>query len=176
MLNSIYEKNSFIYFYIHVHKLIHKKPSSMKVSNNSISTEPWTHKDLSLCIDLNYPSPFLDVNMKQELREKNGKEFDGLKQDWSGEVAYIHPLFDTNIWRWVKKAYETKNFTGVCLLPASVHSKYFHEWIYHNPNCEIRFLQKPSREGFRFGHDDGKPDINRVGYIKPLMVVIFKNK
>ena len=104
------------------------------------------------------------------------KENDGFKQDWSGEVAYIHPLFDTNIWRGVKKAYESKNFTGVCLLPASVHSKYFHEWIYHNPNCEIRFLQKPSREGFRFGHDDGKPDINRVGYIKPLMVVIFKNK
>ena len=57
--------------YIHVHKLIHKKPSSMKVSNNSISTEPWTHKDLSLCIDLNYPSPFLDVNMKQELRKRH---------------------------------------------------------------------------------------------------------
>ena len=45
-----------------------------------------------------------------------------------------------------------------------------------NQFSEIRFLQKPSREGFRFGHDDGKPDINRVGYIKPLMVVIFKNK
>ena len=36
------------------------------------------------------------------------KENDGLKQDWSGEVAYIHPLFDTNIWRWVKKASKLK--------------------------------------------------------------------
>ena len=105
------------------------------------------------------------------------KEVDGLKQDWTGETAYIHPLFDTNIWRWVKKAYETKNFTGVLLLPASVHTKYFHEWIYHNKNCEIRFLRKPLG-GFRFGHDDDfrLTHANKMGYLRPLMIIIFRNK
>ena len=99
-----------------------------------------------------------------------------LDKDWSGEVAYIHPLFDGKIGKFVEKAYNTKNFTGVFLLPASTHTKYFHEWIYHNPNCEVRFLRKPVK-GFRFGHDDGiEDDPNTIGYIKPLMIVIFRNK
>lgn len=102
------------------------------------------------------------------------KENDALTKDWSGEVAYIHPLFDIKIPKFVQKAYHTKNFTGVFLLPAAVHTKYFHDFIYMNPNCEIRFLRKPVR-GFRFGHDDGSEDNNRIGYIKPLMIVIFRN-
>ena len=78
--------------------------------------------------------------------------------------------------KFVEKAYNTKNFTGVFLLPASTHTKYFHEWIYHNPNCEVRFLRKPVK-GFRFGHDDGtEDDPTKIGYIKPLMIVIFRNK
>ena len=100
---------------------------------------------------------------------------DCLTKDWTGEVAYIHPMFDGKIGKFVEKAYNTKNFTGVFLLPASVHTKYFHEYIYHNPNCEIRFLRKPVT-GFRFGHDDGSPDTKKIGYIKPLMIVIFNNK
>ena len=103
------------------------------------------------------------------------KEDDCLTKDWSGEIAYIHPLFDGKIGKFVEKAYNTKNFTGVFLLPASTHTKYFHEYCYHNPNCEIRFLRKPVK-GFHFGHDDGTiDDPNKIGYIKPLMIVIFRN-
>ena len=104
------------------------------------------------------------------------KEMDTLKQSWANEIAYIHPMFDGKIGKFVEKAYHTKNFTGVFLLPASTHTKYFHDFIYHNPNCEIRFLRKPNR-GFHFGHDDGTADDpNALGYIKPLMIVIFRNK
>ena len=53
-----------------------------------------------------------------------------LDKDWSGEVAYIHPLFDMKIPKFVEKAYYTKNFTGVFLLPAATHTKYFHDYIY----------------------------------------------
>ena len=103
------------------------------------------------------------------------KENDGLKKDWTGEVAYIHPLFDSKIGRFVKKAYETPNLTAVFLLPASTHTDYFHSYIYHNTNCEIRFLKKPAK-GFRFGKDDGsKDDGKSIGYIKPLMVVVMRN-
>ena len=55
---------------------------------------------------------------------------DCLTKDWSGEVAYIHPLFDGKIGKFVEKAFHTKNFIGVFLLPSSTHTKYFHEWIY----------------------------------------------
>ena len=78
--------------------------------------------------------------------------------------------------KFVEKAYHTKNFTGVFLLPSATHTKYFHDHIYHNPNCEIRFLKKPVK-GLRFGHDDGTgDDPDKIGYIKPLMIVIFRNK
>jgi site-specific DNA-methyltransferase (adenine-specific) len=103
------------------------------------------------------------------------KEQDALKQDWTGEVAYIHPLFDGKIGKFVEKAFKTKNLTAVFLLPASTHTKYFHECFYKNPNCEIRFLRKGVK-GFRFGKDDGSADEeDKMGYIKPLMVVVMKN-
>ena len=98
-----------------------------------------------------------------------------LTKDWSGEVAYIHPMFDGKIGKFVEKAYYTKNFIGVFLLPASTHTKYFHDFCYNNKNCEIRFLKKPPK-GFHFGHDDGtEDDPNALGYLKPLMILIFKN-
>ena len=103
------------------------------------------------------------------------KEDNSLTKDWTGEIAYIHPMFDNDIPRFVKKAAETKNFTGVFLLPASTHAKYFHDYMYKKDNVEIRFLKKP-KDGFRFGHDDGSEDQNKVGYIKGLMVVIFRNE
>ena len=102
-------------------------------------------------------------------------EDDCLTKDWSGEVAYIHPLFDTKIPKFIEKAYNTDNFTGVFLLPASTHTKYFHDFCYHNKNCEIRFLRKPTK-GFHFGPDDGtEHPKDKVGYIKPLMILIFRN-
>lgn len=98
-----------------------------------------------------------------------------LEKDWTGEIAYLHPLFDGKIGKFVEKAYHTKNLTCVFLLPASTHTKYFHEFIYHNPNCEIRFLRKPEK-GFHFGNDDGTPDDpDKIGYIKPLMIVVMRN-
>lgn len=99
-----------------------------------------------------------------------------LDKDWTGEIVYCHPMFDNNIGRFVKKAFESKCIT-VMLLPASTHTRYFHKYIYHNPDCEIRFLEKP-KQGFNFGHEDGtyaELPKGKVGYIKPLMICIFRN-
>ena len=99
-----------------------------------------------------------------------------LDKDWTGEVVYCHPMFDMHIGDFVKKAFESKCIT-VMLLPASVHTRYFHKYIYHNPRCKIEFLEKPKR-GFNFGNDDGTLEeikAGKVGYIKPLMIVIFNN-
>lgn len=97
-----------------------------------------------------------------------------LKQDWTGEVVYCHPMFDSKIGYFVKKAFES-NCTTVMLLPAGTHTKYFHEYIYHNSKAEYRFLRKP-KKGFRFLNDDGScDDETKIAYIKPLMIVIFRN-
>lgn len=99
---------------------------------------------------------------------------DGLEQDWTGEVVYCHPMFDAKIGKWVEKAFDSKALT-VMLLPAATHTRYFHRFIYGNPKCEIRFLEKPTR-GFRFLSDEGElDDPQRIAYIKPLMIVIFRN-
>lgn len=101
-------------------------------------------------------------------------ENDALSHDWTGEVAYIHPLFDSKIGKFVEKAASTFG-TFVFLLPASTHTKYFHDYFYKRENVEIRFLKKPLK-GFRFLNDDGTDDDqSKIGYIKPLMIVIMKN-
>tara|TARA_Y100000592_G_scaffold98517_1_gene171841 strand:+ start:3863 stop:4333 length:471 start_codon:yes stop_codon:yes gene_type:complete len=99
-------------------------------------------------------------------------ENSALDHSWDNEVGYIHPLFDGKIGKFVEKAYKSKG-TFVFLLPASTHTKYFHEYFYNNPNVEIRFLRKP-KEGFHFGNDDGTVE-KGLGYIKPLMICIMRN-
>lgn len=99
---------------------------------------------------------------------------DALKQNWDGEIAYVHPMFDQFIPKFVEKASKSKG-TFVFLLPASTHTKYFHDYFYQKSNVEIRFLKKPVK-GFRFLHDDGScDDLTTIGYIKPLMICIMIN-
>ena len=97
-----------------------------------------------------------------------------LTKDWSGEIAYIHPLFDGKIGKFVEKANDTKGLF-IFLLPASTHTKYFHDYFYKKDNVDIRFLRKPTK-GFKFGNDDGtEQDPNSIGYIKPLMICVMDN-
>lgn len=107
---------------------------------------------------------------------------DCLTKDWTGEIVYCHPMFDMHIGKFVEKA-ATSKCPAVMLLPASTHTRYFHKFIWDKEqnkprqNVEIRFLEKP-KQGFAFGNDDGSnSDIPKgsVGYIKPLMVVIFSH-
>ena len=105
---------------------------------------------------------------------------DCLKQDWTGKIVYCHPLFDMHIGKFVQKCANEKCIS-VMLLPASTHTRYFHQFIWDKekhqpkPNVEVRFLEKPNK-GFRFLNDDGsEDDTSKIGYIKPLMVVIFRN-
>ena len=110
------------------------------------------------------------------------KENSCLDKDWTGEVVYCHPMFDMHIGNFVQKCAESRCLS-VMLIPASTHNRYFHKYIWdkekHKPkkNVEVRFLEKPNK-GFNFGHEDGTlEDIakGKVGYIKPMMIVIFKN-
>ena len=103
------------------------------------------------------------------------KETNGLAQDWGTHTAYVHPMYDKDLPKWVKKCAERKEGISVMLLPASTHTRYFHQYIYHNPNCEIRFLECPRKNGkagWYMATDDGEVSTS-VGYIRPLMVLVF---
>lgn len=91
---------------------------------------------------------------------------DGLKQPWGGQTVFCNPPYGRAIKDWVKKCSEEAkqpNTTVVLLIPARTDTAYFHDYIYLQPNVEIRFI----RGRLKFG--DGK---NSAPF--PSMVVIFR--
>lgn len=70
-------------------------------------------------------------------------EVNGLAQDWTGEVFWMNPPYGRgqDVYLWVKKAHDTAQDggTGVCLLPASVDTKWFHDFCMKA--SEIRFVK-----------------------------------
>lgn len=58
------------------------------------------------------------------------KEMDGLKQDWKG-VCWMNPPYGRQIGAWVEKAYQSSlinKATVVCLLPARVDTRWWHDY------------------------------------------------
>lgn len=68
------------------------------------------------------------------------KEQNGLAQDWTGERVFCNPPYGREIGLWVKKCAEHSGL-AVMLIPARTDTRWFHEYIYHKPNVEIRFLR-----------------------------------
>jgi len=70
-------------------------------------------------------------------------EINGLDQDWSNDVFFMNPPYGRgqNVYAWVQKAYESAlaGGTGVCLLPLSGDTKWFHEFVMKS--SEIRFVK-----------------------------------
>ncbi len=94
-------------------------------------------------------------------------ETDGLKQDWTGETFFMNPPYGIgqNVYQWVKKAHETaqKGGMGVCLLPASCDTKWFHEFCMKA--SEIRFV----KDRLWFSLDGEQARANHAS-----MVVVFR--
>lgn len=91
------------------------------------------------------------------------KEQDGLLQCWDYETIWCNPPYGREIGKWVKKASEAEGGVVVMLLPARTDTRYFHQYIYKEPNVEIRFI----KGRLKFG--DGK---NSAPF--PSMVVVFR--
>ena len=106
------------------------------------------------------------------------KENSGLDKSWDGEVVYCHPMYDNNIGKWYKKAYSEHAIT-VILAPANTNAKYFHDYVYHNPNVQIRFLPKSqpgnTNKGWLMNTDSDGENEKGIGFLRPLMIVIFNN-
>lgn len=104
-----------------------------------------------------------------KVRKYFNEKSDGLSQSWMHNRTWCNPPYGREMGEWIKKAYETMLLTSnandiiVMLLPARTDTRWFHEYIYTNPNCEIRFIK--GRLKFS-GHKHSAPF--------PSMIVIFK--
>lgn len=91
------------------------------------------------------------------------KETDGLLQSWAPHKSvWCNPPY-SDIKSWCKKCSEYKG-TAVMLVPARTDTRWFHDYCYHNPNCEIRFIK--GRLKFN-GSKNSAPF--------PSMILIFRN-
>ncbi len=136
-------------------------PRNRHETEQSVGT-PWDFfrlldKEFSFTFDLAADS----ANTKCHLHFN--EQDNSLAQDWADiwGWAFLNPPF-ANIEPWVRKCYEESQRGAkiVALLPASVGSRWFAEWVWGK--CELRFLT--GRLTF-IGHD--KP------YPKDLMLAIY---
>lgn len=106
------------------------------------------------------------------------KENSGLSADWTNEVVYCHPMYDSKIGKWYKKAFESE-CTTVILSPASTNAKYFHDYVLNNGNADVRFLPKSQpgnkNKGWLMNTESDNENEKGMGFIRPLMVVVFRN-
>ena len=94
---------------------------------------------------------------------------DGLSQNWSNETIWMNPPYGRgqNVYAWVEKAFHAARegkSTCVCLLPASIDTRWFHNFVMNS--SEIRFVK--DRIWFEF---DGVP--GRANHAS--MIVIFRH-
>lgn len=68
---------------------------------------------------------------------------DGLSKDWSGDVFWMNPPCGRgqNVYQWVEKAYMSAldGGTGVCLLPLSGDTRWFHDFVMRS--SEVMFVK-----------------------------------
>lgn len=91
---------------------------------------------------------------------------DGLDKSWLGNI-FVNPPY-SNIKAFLEKSWEERDKgnakTVVFLLASRTDTKWFHEYIYHNPSCEIRFI----KGRLKFGDNKNSAPF-------PSMIVIFRN-
>jgi hypothetical protein len=107
------------------------------------------------------------------------KENSALDKNWDNEIVYCHPMYDTKIPKFIKKAFNSNCMT-VFLLPASTNAVYFHKYLWdninHKPkkNVQIRFREKTKGQyGTKFLSEDNEEP--KTGYLRPLMILVINN-
>lgn len=92
-------------------------------------------------------------------------ENDGLAQDWSG-VCWMNPPYGRKISAWVEKAYRSAKENGatvVCLLPARVDTRWWHNYC---AKGEVHFIRGRLKFG---GNANGAPFPNAVVVFRPTV-------
>ena len=136
----------------------------------STDTEHWS-TPISLFEELNSEFDFtLDAcadTTNYKVKKYFNKKQNGLHQSWQNNVVWVNPPYGTGISAWIEKAYNecSDECTVVMLLPARTDTKWFHTFIYTNPDCEIKFL----KGRLKFSN-------SKTSAPFPSMVVVFKKK
>lgn len=91
------------------------------------------HFTLDACADTT------NYKVKKYFNEKQN----GLIQSWQNNIVWVNPPYGRTIGEWVKKASEECSATCsiMMLLPARVDTRWFHDFIYHNPHCTFNFIK-----------------------------------
>lgn len=93
---------------------------------------------------------------------------DGLRKNWAIDIqhgsCWMNPPYGREIGKWVKKAYEEsqKGCLVVALLPARTDTRWFHQYIYRQPNVNVDFC----RGRLKFGTSKNSAPF-------PSMIVVF---
>jgi len=106
--------------------------SSMDVHFSSATAEWPTPQELFNELSFVYGGFTLDpcaTAHNAKCRNFFTKEEDGLRQPWKGKV-FVNPPYGREIGRWVKKAWEESQNGAlvVCLLPARVDTRWWHDY------------------------------------------------
>ena len=64
----------------------------------------------------------------------------GYVTPWHGRRVFCNPPYDSSIGKWVAKAASREAEVSVLLLPPSVDTAWFHDYIWGH-RCEVRFLR-----------------------------------
>lgn len=97
------------------------------------------------------------------------KETDGLKQTWGG-ACWMNPPYGREISAWVEKAYKSAKENGatvVCLLPARVDTRWWHDYCVKG---EIHFV----KGRLKFGNaENSAPFPSAVVVFRPQVIDAF---
>lgn len=92
-------------------------------------------------------------------------EDDGLAQEWEGR-CWCNPPY-SNVAAWMEKAQQAVHSGAevvVALVFARTDTRWFHEYIYGQPNVEVRFI----KGRLKFGNAKNNAPA-------PSMIVVFRN-
>ena len=114
----------------------------MEVHFSSATNEWYTPKELFDQLNAEFRFTLDPCATKQSAKYKKfyTQKEDGFAKNWNGERVFMNPPYGREIGEWVKKAVESDALV-VMLIPARTDTRYFHDYIYNNPKCEIRFLK-----------------------------------
>ncbi len=124
-----------------------------------MALDKFKRKDFLLdtcCSEKNIPADIYYINGKQ----------DGLKEPWH-DYSWCNPPFN-ECKKWIEKAYNENKGTGInicMLLPVRTETKYWHDYILHNPNVEIVWLRK----GYKFLDKNNQ----EMGVFKNALALVF---
>lgn len=96
---------------------------------------------------------------------KKGKN-DGLTERWFN-FSWCNPPFN-ECKKWIEKAYQENQERDIeiaMLIPVRTETKYWHDYLLHNPKVEIEFLRK----GYRFLDKDNK----EMGTFKNALALVY---